>query len=249
MSRLSYAIAAVTGALLLLGSARPVAADILPAGQPLDAATVRAMLEAALPELAPGERWSISLFAPSFPISNRAVSDATMVLDEIELPPDGGELRATLRVTLPTGETGRIALRGRAEPALEVAVPRRAVPVGTVLDADDLEHIVLPRRRLPEAARTSEAALVGRTVARRLAAGRPVREEDLRRERLVRKGEPVRVVFRRGGLELILEASALEDGAAGDLVRVLNPNGGRELRGVVVGPREVRVAAADGSRS
>lgn len=249
MSRLSHAIAAVTGALLLLGSARPVAADVLPAGQPLDAETVRAMLEAALPEPAPGERWSIRLLAPGFPISNRAASDAALVLDEIELPPDGGELRATLRVTLPTGESGRIALRAHAEPALEVAVPRRTMPVGAVVAVDDLERIALPRRRLPEAALTTEAALVGRTVARRLTAGRPIREDDLRRERLVTKGERVRVVFRRGGLELLLEASALEDGAAGDLVRVLNPNGGRELRGVVVGQREVRVGAAERPRS
>lgn len=249
MSRLSYAVAALTGALLLLGGARPAAADILPAGQPLDAETVRAMLEAALPEPAPGERWSVTLLAPRFPISNRAASDAAMVLDPIELPPDGGELRATLRVTLPTGESGRIALRGRAEPAVEVAVPRRAVPVGAVLDAADLERIALPRRRLPETAVTSETALVGRTAARRLAAGRPVREDDLRRERLVSKGQPVRVVFQRGGLELVLEASALEDGAAGDLVRVLNPNGGRELRGVVVREQEVRVGPVAGPPS
>ncbi len=242
-------IAAAAAALLLLGGARPTVADVLPAGQPLDAATVRAMLEAALPELAPGERWSITLLAPGFPISNRAASDASMVIDEVALPPGGGELRATLRVTLPSGESGRIPLRGRAEPALEVAVPRRAMPAGAVLDERDLERIALPRRRLPEAALTAEAALVGRIAARRLAAGRPVREDDLRRERLVSKGEPVRVVFRRGGLELILEASALEDGAAGDPVRVLNPKGGRELRGVVVGRREVRVGTPERPRS
>lgn len=246
MSRALHKLAAALVAILsALGAA---SAAVLPAGQPLTVELVRELLEAALPAPEAGERWSITLLAPAFPIGNQAASDAHMVVETVELPPAGGELRALLRVTLPSGETGRIHLRGRAEPAIDVVVPRRALPAGAVIRGEDLAQTTLPRRRLPEGAVTTEAQLIGRAAVRRLAAGRPIRELDLRGPRLVAKGDPVRVLFQRAGLELILEASALEDGAAGDLVRMINPKGGRELRGSVVGPRAVRIGTSEGAR-
>jgi flagella basal body P-ring formation protein FlgA len=221
---------------------------VLPAGQPLTAELARALLARSLPPPEGGDGWSVTLTSPAFPIANRAASDGSMTIESAELPPGGGELVALLRVTLPAGETGRLVLRGRAEAAVEVHVPRGSIAAGATIAAEDLDAILVPRRLLPAGALLAEVEIAGHAAARRLPAGRILRASQLRPVRLVSKGDTVRVLFRRGGLELALDGTALEHGGAGDAIRILNPNGGRELRAVVSGPGEVTVGAAPGPR-
>ncbi len=52
---------------------------------------------------------------------------------------------------------------------------------------------------------------------------------------------PVTVMWRSGGLALDMEGRALETGAVGDEIRVLNPGTSRTIRGVVVGEGMIEV--------
>lgn len=227
------------------GLVAPATAATLPGGQPLTAELARAVVADALPAPAAGDGWAITFTSPAFPLANRAAGDAAIAVDMVELPPEGGALMAVLRVTLPGGETGRLVVRGRAEPAVEVPVPARPLAAGATIAADDLARASIARRLLPAGAVTASSDIVGQETVRRLPAGRVISTGQLRPARQVAKGDPVRVTFRRAGLELSLDGTALEAGAAGQTIRVLNPNGGRELRGVVTGPGEIRVGAAE----
>jgi flagella basal body P-ring formation protein FlgA len=225
------------------------AAGILPGGQPLTADMAEALVARHLPEGSADRRWDIQLTTPGFPLPNRARGDASMEIEELRLDPQTSRFEASLRVTLAGGETGRIALQGRAEEQVEVPVLARPVPRGHRIDEDDLAAAWLPAGRVENDALVDPEALIGQEAGRRLVPGRILRAADLRAPRLVRKDEPVTLVYRRGSLDLVTAGLSLDAGALGDVVRVENPSSKRPLRGVVIGPRQVQVGGSVEDRS
>ena len=79
--------------------------------------------------------------------------------------------------------------------------------------------------------------------ARALPAGAMVRGSDVIRPQLVRRGEPVTIALRDGGLSITAQGKALSGGAAGDFVRVVSLATNHTLDGVVEGTGAVRVSA------
>lgn len=59
-------------------------------------------------------------------------------------------------------------------------------------------------------------------------------------EAAVRRGEMVTLVYEAPGLSLSMRARALEDGAIGQSVRLLNTSSNRTIEGVVTGPNTAR---------
>lgn len=226
-----------------------LSAAVLPAGQPLTAAMARELVAAALPEAPPGRRWHVQLVTRGFPLPNQARADGRMEIETLDVRQPSGSFDASLRVTLEGGQAGIISLRGRAEAQAEVAILARPVARGERIARDDLASRWLPAARLDGDALVDAADLVGQEAARRLPAGRVVRAADIRAPRLVRKDEPVTLVYRRGGLDLVSGGTALDSGGEGDSIRVLNPSSNRALRGLVVGPRRVEVGPAAEGRS
>jgi flagella basal body P-ring formation protein FlgA len=83
--------------------------------------------------------------------------------------------------------------------------------------------------------------LVGLQAVRRLSGGRVVRAGDVAVPRLVRRGDPLSLVFRCAGLEIAGPGVALDDGRHGEPVRVQNAASGEMRQAIVVGPRRVQV--------
>ncbi len=71
--------------------------------------------------------------------------------------------------------------------------------------------------------------------ARSIPAGRVVNWRDLQRRPIVQRGQVVEVAAVDSGLSVILKAMALENGAAGDMIRVRNMQSNREIGALVVG--------------
>ncbi len=76
---------------------------------------------------------------------------------------------------------------------------------------------------------------------------RPLRKEEvirkgyLKKEPLVRRGEEVNVIFRKGSLEISFVGEALDNGFLGDTIRVRSANTGKILRGRVISEGSVLV--------
>ena len=81
----------------------------------------------------------------------------------------------------------------------------------------------------------------GMEVKHRIMAGRPLLERDVGRHALVRANGIVRVSWQSPGIHMDLEGRALQDGAAGDQIRVLNTLSARTLQGVVMPDGSVQV--------
>jgi flagella basal body P-ring formation protein FlgA len=82
---------------------------------------------------------------------------------------------------------------------------------------------------------------VGLSLRRALRAGQLLRQADLMRPELVQRNENVTLVFEAPGIMLTSRAKALETGAEGDLISVLNVQSKRTVQGIVSGPNTVTV--------
>ncbi len=133
-----------------------------------------------------------------------------------------------------------LALIG-ASPAVPTHVLVRTIERGDILSAADFAE----EDRTPAQARGAAApeALAGREATRRLMAGSVVRTSDAAEPRLVKRGEPVAIHIRSGGLVISTTGRALADGREGDLVRVVATATNRTLDAQVEGSGAVRIAA------
>ena len=61
------------------------------------------------------------------------------------------------------------------------------------------------------------------------------------KETLVRRGQTVRMMLRKSGMQISAEATARSDGALGDRIEVLNPSSGKRLEAIVTGRQFVQV--------
>jgi len=146
-----------------------------------------------------------------------------------ELPGSMVARKLPLRFTGAIGET------------FEALVPVRNLAQGEVIRAGDL---VPARRPKSEAAsnpvREVEQAL-GLAAKRSLRAGQLIRQSDLAKPELVARNEAVTISYEVPGIVVSIRGQALEAGAQGDLINVLNVQSKKTLQATVVGPGRVSV--------
>jgi flagellar basal body P-ring formation protein FlgA len=76
-----------------------------------------------------------------------------------------------------------------------------------------------------------------------VSAGTPLRNADLMKPEIVQKNDTVMLHYEVPGIVLTLRGKALESGAEGDMISVLNVNSKRTIQGIVTGPGRVTVSA------
>ena len=79
----------------------------------------------------------------------------------------------------------------------------------------------------------------GLTPRRMIAAGKPVKANDVQAPRIVARGEAVTLIYKAGALNLTARGKALEFGAKGDVIRVVNTQSNRSIDAIVTGDQEV----------
>ena len=115
---------------------------------------------------------------------------------------------------------------------------RTLMPGDTVRSDDVVAHA--PVRPVPDAVPVSKV-VIGLEIKRRLSDGRVLTVRDVGPRSAVKSSTPVNVVWKEGALSLELSGRALEAGAVGDEIRVLNTMTSRTIRGTVVGDGMVEI--------
>ena len=128
-----------------------------------------------------------------------------------------------------------------APTTVPVPILNRAVEKGEILAASDFDIEERTASQARGAILAERAA--GLEATRRLQPGFPVRGTDLMRAQLVRRGEPVALTVRSGGLLITAQGRALTGGGAGEIVRVVSTATNRTLEGTVEKTGQVRITA------
>jgi flagella basal body P-ring formation protein FlgA len=139
-----------------------------------------------------------------------------------------------VRVSLLTGAGPATFASVDLKVVADYAVTTHEIAAGRVLTADDVkaahgELRDMPLRRVPAA-----GALVGARALRAMAAGTTIQSSFVIVRRVVEPGDKVTVVAAAGAVEVTATLVAADGGQVGDVIRVVNPDTRRYLRGRVL---------------
>jgi flagella basal body P-ring formation protein FlgA len=169
-------------------------------------------------------------------------ADPRPVVSDMVYEPAAGRFSAVLSITGAAMEPIHMRLTGRVDDTIDLPVATTRLLAGSVLRADDVHiarvHTMLVRSEVVR--RTDDA--IGMQLKRALAAGQPLMVSELMRPSMVQKGAAVTMLLDSPGITLSAQGQALESGAIGERIRVLNPVSRAVLEAEIIGPDRVRVA-------
>lgn len=134
-------------------------------------------------------------------------------------------------------------LYGRYFVITEVMLPIRDIAKDSIIKKEDLILSSLRANRLREDMLTQENDLVGKQAVRLIKANKPIQKKDIKDEVLIKKGQAVTAVYQRDKLQIMLKLEALEDGAKGQFIKLLNTRSGKEVAAKVIDRSMVEVIA------
>jgi flagella basal body P-ring formation protein FlgA len=163
-------------------------------------------------------------------------------IDQVEYDPVSGRFTALLSITANGMTPSHARLSGHVQEMADVAVATRRLGIGEVIGSADVQvsrvSAALVRTavaRLPEQA-------VGMALRRPVNAGAPLPLADLGRAAVVQRGSPVQMRLDLPGLSVSAQGVAMEPGATGERIRVLNPLSRAVMDAEIIGPEQVRVS-------
>ncbi|WP_425607224.1 flagellar basal body P-ring formation chaperone FlgA [Pseudoxanthomonas mexicana] len=165
-------------------------------------------------------------------------ADADATLDPaLRLPRCGAALVArvqgsnSVEVGCPDG--WRLFVPVRVRRSQTVLVLSRGIAPGETITTDAFVPETRDASRIVGAAVADPAQAVGRVARRTLSAGAVLSATDLVAQRLIRRGDNVALVSRRGGVEVRVVGKALGDAGESERVTVENLSSRRVVQGVV----------------
>lgn len=121
-----------------------------------------------------------------------------------------------------------------------VLVAKTTIINGQIITKDLVESILEATNSYKPKGLTKLEEIIGLEATRTIRAGQKLNASDFIAADLVRKNETVRLVIKRGALEITVETIALENAKIGEQVLLKNPDSGKEIKGIVTGRHEAR---------
>lgn len=126
-----------------------------------------------------------------------------------------------------------------AQPTM-LPVPRVTIYPGQVIESNMLIDRAF-RLNGDTSVTTDREALLGKISRLTLLPGKPIAHTAVREPHAIKQGQSALVVFKSGALTITANAIALQNGGAGDVVSVRNPDSGRIIHGRVAPDGSVHV--------
>jgi flagella basal body P-ring formation protein FlgA len=171
---------------------------------------------------------------------------ATNELTVVHLTYEPRTTRFDIAFELPGSAVARrwsLRFTGSLSETFETVVPTHEIAQGQVLKVSDL---AIERR--PKASSSSTTLITidqaqGLSAKHALRAGQVIRQADVAKPELVGRGETVTIVFQVPGILLTIVGKAVEPGALGDVISVVNVQSKHTIAATVIGPGRVSVNA------
>ncbi|MBL8672374.1 MAG: flagellar basal body P-ring formation protein FlgA [Alphaproteobacteria bacterium] len=162
---------------------------------------------------------------------------SALTVERLAVDRASGRFTATLSVA----GTHRIQSSGRVIEMVKVPVLADRLGPEDVIRATNLRWVTLRMDRLQGDIVTDADTLIGMSPRRGLTPGTPLRANDVRPTIVVKKNSVVGMVFKTPYMTLSAQGRALEDGAQGDTIRVINTATQRTVHAQVSGPGQVKI--------
>jgi flagella basal body P-ring formation protein FlgA len=137
----------------------------------------------------------------------------------------------------------RLPLRftGSLTETFETVVPIRDIAQGQIIKVSDVAIDHRPKSSFTPTTLTTIEQAQGLSTKHALRAGQVIRQADVAKPELVGRGETVTIVFQVPGILLTILGKAVEPGALGDVISVVNAQSKHTIQATVIGPGRVSV--------
>ncbi|PZP38924.1 MAG: flagella basal body P-ring formation protein FlgA [Pseudomonas fluorescens] len=152
-----------------------------------------------------------------------------------------GLAQSTMVATLLPPPVEALKALPAANNMVSVPVLKQPVQKGETIQADNVMMQEIPTSQAFASTITSMDELVGQQAVRPLGAATPVNRLHVKVAALVSRNQLVIMIYRKGGIELSGRAQALEDGQAGQTIRLINPATRSSITGTVTRDGSVEV--------
>ena len=151
------------------------------------------------------------------------------------------ELSRVFSATLVAATSRTYSVTGQLHKVIPVPVLKTVLRRDDIIGAYDIDWVNARENQIRNNVIVQADDLVGMTPRRSIEPGKPIKMADLAYPKIVKRGEPVSIVYNNGRISVTAQGRALENGAKGNLVTVSNNSSNRTLQAVVTGVREVSV--------
>lgn len=167
-------------------------------------------------------RVSLVLDNPALRLHLPSDAAPTVLITGLAHDPASGRFTAHLIAPAEGTTLARATITGRAVEMVEVPVLRRRLVPGDVIRERDIEWLSLRADRISRNAVRDTAELLGKSPRRPVRAGQPLLGNDLREPILVPKNSLVTIRLQTPRMILTAQGKAMEPGARGNVIRVVN---------------------------
>lgn len=135
----------------------------------------------------------------------------------------------------------KFQVRGAMHHVIRVPVLMETIEHGRIIHEHDIKLIEIRERDFTKGIIADAQSLVGMTARRLVIAGRPIKETDLVAPQIVERGELITLNLNNGIMNISTQVKALENGAKGEIIRVVNTSSNQTLQALVTGQNAVSI--------
>ena len=228
LAPIAYAQIAVKGEWISLGDVAPVTGD------------AAAILIGPAPP--PGEKLALDpVFLTS--VAKRSGVILALPLDQpIWVTRSGGNANPAKSANVARPANTAPVISSQQAAPVEILVLARDIARGQRIGEADVEWADATTARTARSSMTDIDMVIGKEAKRSLKAGQPILPGDIKAAALIRKGQPVKLVYSSPGIRLTVDGQAQGDASKGEGVRVLNTFSKRTIDAVAEADGEAHVA-------
>lgn len=166
---------------------------------------------------------------------------AAFEIDGLSVDTQNERFSATLYAPTKTNPLQTLNISGDIYSIVKVPVLRQTLRNGSVIRDSDLDYISVRTEDLNHDVILKAENLIGMTPRRMALNGKPLTETEIQAPQIVERGQTVTMVFNSGMIRLTAKGRALESGAKGEFIRVVNATTSRNVHAIISGEQEVQV--------
>lgn len=215
------------------------------AGQAIGAAAIHDAVLHALEKHGLPPASDVSLDNERLQITVGTDKPASVRAEAVVFDPSRPRFELTLVAPAEGGDGAEhVKVQGKAFRVVDMPVPVRPIAANEVIRGRDIEMVRMRADQVSATQINDPDKLVDKSARRVLPAGQPIRVSDIAAPVLVSKNSIVNVKVISARLNITMQGKALEDGAEGDQVRVVNTRSTKIVQGVVDKSGEVVVTTS-----
>ncbi len=165
----------------------------------------------------------------------------TVEIGGFNMKPDTGWFEATAYAPSAANPVKTMKINGTIQKMTAIPVLRQPMQAGLVIGARDIDYIDIKESDVRHDMIMNAEDIIGQTPRRLVNSGRPLNKLDLESPQIVARGDVITMTFKSGPMLLTASGKAMQNGAKGDLIRVVNTTSNKTIEGIVTASKEVTV--------